>query len=426
VEFLVMDTGLESPVRTSAGHKTVPEDLDLLFDAPLPQSPAPAQTPSREAGAAKPQNGPPSGKSAAVHLPAQSAAASGVDMEIPSGPLLEAPSPAPVAHPVHHPGTGPSKGMILGGGLALVAVAATLLAWRPWSGGTSVADASTTQPPGQPAPPPMVAAPAPTPIRTTTTTAAATTPSGKPGAAGKPTDSAATPDSPDTAGDDQIIAVAKPSFRSDVGISAPTDISIGADVGGRKSNVTPSELVRRMVAAERQAQQELNNRLASAGFRSLLAPEHLGSTSGVGSARAAWNAGADALRQYRGRIARLETAYEDSVLAVQRSQRWSGGEMSAWATRQSLAESGETTQLADLMFSQVNEGLEILAALSGEYTVKGETIAFKNAASATRYTSIRGWVESRMSSWAGIPESARPYSVTVILHALGEGFPAAQ
>ena len=78
------------------------------------------------------------------------------------------------------------------------------------------------------------------------------------------------------------------------------------------------------------------------------------------------------------------------------------------------------------MFSQVNEGLEILAALSGEYTIKGQSISFKNTTSATRFTSIRGWVEQRTSTWNGTPESARPYSVTAILHALGEGFPAVQ
>ena len=33
-------------------------------------------------------------------------------------------------------------------------------------------------------------------------------------------------------------------------------------------------------------------------------------------------AGADAIRQYRGKIARLESAYEDSVLSAQRAKRW--------------------------------------------------------------------------------------------------------
>ncbi|HXI20751.1 MAG TPA: hypothetical protein VNH46_06680, partial [Gemmatimonadales bacterium] len=102
----------------------------------------------------------------------------------------------------------------------------------------------------------------------------------------------------------------------------------------------------------------------------------------------------------------------------------SADEMRTWATRQSLAEPAETSQLGDLMFSQVSEGLDILAALQGQYEVKDGKISFKNAASATRYTGIRNWVEQRTQSWTATPESARPVTVTLILAALGNGFPA--
>jgi len=433
-----MDGGIESPVRTSAGYKTAPEDLDLLFDAPLPQ--APGASPARGvAVVGVPPKGAPtnrSGKAPAVQAPSDSnsgpsasiAVGSGrvdPDVEIPSGPLLEAPAPTVAPASTHQASGSGSKAILYGGGLAIVAVAVTLLAWRPWKGGSTVADASAQ--PSAPAPtaPAMVGAPAPTPIRTptTTTTAAATTPSSKSGVAGKPADAGAA--RTDSVGEDEVIVASKPTFRTDIAAPVAADLNLG-DIGGKAgaSTATPTELVRRLIAAERQAQQELNNRLASAGFRNVLSPDRLTSASGVGSARAAWTAGADAIRQYRGRIARLESAYEDSVLTVQRAKRWSGEEARAWASRQSLAEPAENSQLADLMFNQVNEGLEILAALSGEYTIKGQSISFKNASSATRFTSIRGWVEQRTSTWSGTPESARPYSVTVILHALGDGFPA--
>ena len=443
VDFLVMDGGIESPVRNSAGYKTVPEDLDLLFDAPLPQNAGQPGEPVRgHAVAGVPPKGAPtnrSGKTPAVQVPADSQATDAAsqlvsridpDLEIPSGSLLESENPAPA--PVQPPrAPGKSNAMLFGGGLAIIAVAATLLAWRPWKGGGAVADASaqpqpTTQtqtqtqapvPEPEPAGPAMVGAPAPTPIHPPV--AATTTPS-------KPAGNK--PDAADSATEDQVLAVAKPTFRADVAMPGAADLNLGARDAGTSTGATssPTELVRRLVTAERLAQQELNNKLAAAGFRNVLSAEHLSSASGVGAARSAWGAGADAIRQFRGRIARLESAYEDSVLSSQRAQRWSSEEMRAWATRQSLAEPTESSQLADLMFSQVNEGLEILAALSGEYSVKGQTISFKNTTSATRYTSIRGWVEQRTSSWTGIPETARPYSVTAILHALGEGFPAVQ
>ncbi len=453
IEFLVMDGGIESPVRTSAGHKAIPEDLNLLFDAPMPQSPGQTSAPTRGvAVVGVPPKGAPaqrSGKVPAVqngaHPPAapgaratahdSTAAASGrtevahVDLDIPSGSMLDSPVEPAAPAPATQTMSPRPNALLLGGGIALLAVVGALLAWRPWKAGSSVAQAGE---PGQATATALVGPPAPTPLRAPTTTSGAAANTGqtptKPGATQKPAETASPTAKADSAGEDEVIAAAKPTFRTDAAVTAAADFNVGADVGARATGpaASPSQLVERLVTAERQAQQELNNRLASAGFRSVLAPGRLGSASGVGAARSAWSAGADAIRQYRGRLARLESAYEDSVLSAQRAQRWSGEEMRAWASRQSLAEPAEISQLADLMFSQVNEGLEILAALDGDYTIKADRITFKNATSATRFTSIRGWVEQRTSTWAGIPESARPYSVTLILHALGEGFPAIQ
>ena len=100
--------------------------------------------------------------------------------------------------------------------------------------------------------------------------------------------------------------------------------------------------------------------------------------------------------------------------------------MRAWGSRQSLSETAETAQLADLMISQVTEGLELLAALDGKYQIKGDRIIFSNAGSIPRYLSIRTWVDQRMGAWQATPENARPYTLNAILRALGEGFPAAQ
>jgi hypothetical protein len=448
VEFLVMDGGIESPVRTSAGQKAVPEDLDLLFDAPLPQDPGGSPAPTRgkavvgvpRKGAPAPRSGKVSGvqggsppataqaaekpEAAAAETPATTIGriqVAPIDLEVPSGPLVET-ATAPVADTrTRQPLPGRSNTLVLGGGLALLAVVGTLLAWRPWRGASSVTEATAEPTPTSTTA--LVGPPAPTPIRTATTMAAT-----KPGTPTKSADGSPGGTKTDAAAEDEVIAAAKPTFRTDLAVPPAADLGVAPPAIGLPSGTTasPSELAARLLTAERQAQKELDGRLSAAGFRNVLGADRLGTASGVGAARSAWSAGTEAIRQYRGRLARLESAYEDSVLSAQRAQRWSSEEMRAWASRQSLAEPAETSQLADLMFSQVNEGLEILAALDGDYTIKDQTISFKNATSATRYTSIRGWVAQRTSSWAGTPESARPYSVTVILRALGEGLPSAQ
>jgi hypothetical protein len=202
------------------------------------------------------------------------------------------------------------------------------------------------------------------------------------------------------------------------------DLGLGSDIpsgSAQTAVVAPTELTTRLEAAERLAQLELGSKLG--GFHALLAPNRLATPEGVTAARTAWATGAEVIRQYRGRIARLESAYEDSVLTSQRAQRWPSEQMRAWAGHQSQAEPVETSQLADLMFSQVSEGLDILAALDGKYEIKDGLLSFKNPASGTRYASIRIWVEQRMQAWSSTPESARPNSVSAILRALGDGFP---
>ncbi|MEO8138535.1 MAG: hypothetical protein ABI742_02760, partial [Gemmatimonadota bacterium] len=525
VEFLVMDGGIESPVRTSAGHRTIPpEDLDLLFDAPIHPVKAPASPvvvaapPSPKAQALNPPVAPVSPRAPVTKVEKPVAAAPAVaapkveqpavaapvvkapkveppalvartvanpkheaaavpaapkaeapraeamitkgtvadaepapvapaaapaalhkpvvapkpvveeDLTIPGAALLEAPSaavPLDAAVPHAQPAsTGRSMGMLVAAGVALLVVAGGLLAWKPWSGraisSTGVvaaapsygptASAATSAPgaltgavpskPGTPAVTPV--APAPKSVEVVAKTDSATA---------KPTD-------------DEVIAAARPNFRADVDVPSgdlglPTDIRSTATPG---TVVAPSELTGRLEAAEKLAQLELGTKLG--GFRTLLAPNRLTTAEGVVAARTAWSTSAEVIRQYRARIARMEKAYEDSVLTSQRAQRWSSEEMRAWAAHQSQAEPVETSQLADLMFSQVSEGLDILAALDGKYEVKGGLIVFKNPASGTRYTSIRTWVEQRMQVWSSTPESARVYSISAILRALGDGFPA--
>jgi len=509
VEFLVMDGGLESPVRTSQGLRTIPEDLDLLFDAPTPKV-KPATTPAVVAAPAppKPQAAPQvpvspveqraaevtprkapeaeapkasapmveaprpaapkakaakseapkpeapkveAPKAAAVPASPSVAASSGhvaavaapkppsqavvaptraweEDLSIPGAALLEAPAMEDVvtnstAAPA---ASGRSRGMLAGAGAALLLVAVGMLAWKPWSGraaapsadqpstsSVSIQGSGAAPVPGSPSVP---TGNEPGQSRTT----ASGVPAPKSSDASQKTDPIADPQ------DDQIIAAARPNFRADVDVPSG-DLGLGAELRAEAAPtevIPPTELTRRLETAEKLAQLELGTKLG--GFHSLFPPSRLAKPEGLTAARNAWSNGADVLRQYRAKIARMEKAYEDSVLTSQRAKRWSSEEMRAWAGHQSQAEPVETSQLIDLMFSQVSEGLDLLAALDGQYQIKGGVIAFKNPTSGTRYMSIRTWVDQRMQAWSGTPESARAYSVSAVLRALGDGLPETQ
>ena len=455
-EFLVMDQGMERPARSSTGHRTVTGDADSLFDTPLADarpaaqaatSVAPTQSPSP--AAAKPRGSGPQlvveenkPKTAAGEPPVTATASvaprvSGPvaprisaprrapvavfeeDLDIPGPPLLESPLLAlsRVTEPTPTAVSRGSMGLVIGSSTVVMLAAGALTLWRPWSHHPSASDAAN---------PSRIMAGSDSPTVTVTEGTTAPVPPApqvKPASTGispvKPPEASAHSDS---AGAEQIIAAARPNFHTDDPVPA-ADLGLSTDLAATPAVAVaaPSELARRLDAAEKQAQQDLNARLSN--FHGLLVASRLGSSEGVSQARTAWNSGADAIRQYRARISRLEQAYEDSVLASQRAKHWAAEDMRAWAVHQSLAEPAETSQLADLMLSQVAEGFEILAALDGQYEVKDNALHFKNPASATRYLSIRTWVEQRMQSWSSTPEGARPTTVSLILRALGDGFP---
>lgn len=343
------------------------------------------------------------------------------------------PVPAPV------PSVAPTRGSrlpLIAAGVVAVLATGVLLAWKPWAKApaTDVTSLAATLPPGgeaQPTAPaptrvvpdanapsfgstaPSVPAPKPAPSQ-------ATTP-----APVQPAPAATTAAPKDSAKDEEIIAVTKPVLAP-MTLNAPT-LDLGAAPGSSTSAapsaVAPSALARNIAAAERTAQQDLAARLGSAGFRAVLAPARLGTADGVAQAKASWSQGAEALRQYRARIGRIEKAYEDSALASQRAERWPASELRAWAAHPSVAEPGETSQVADLMVSQVSEALDLLAGAAGQYEIRNGAISFRSPATAVRYTAIRTWVEQKTANWNATPEGARPHTITALLRALGDGLP---
>lgn len=486
LEFLVMDGGIESPVRSSTGHRTIPEDLDLLFDTPLeetekpvsgrvstgkvpkvvaapirpapksepvapkpvvtvaaPVAPAPAPKPpvqavpkvevrAEHAIAAAPAPAPVAAPvQAEVATPAHAPAptprvTTAENLAIPGGPLAAKVEdfPAELALP-RTPGTPRSHTLMIAGIVVSLVASGGLLAWHPWSGAGTPTTADAEQSPTPPGDAPATRAP-------DANKTVALNPPAAP-AASTPTKPVAPLITPAVVkvdsslikpAEETVIAAVRPNFSGAVDVRA-TDLQLGNDVRTASTTVavSPAELTRRLESSERQAEQELQSRLAAAGFRAVFAGDRLATPDGVTGARSAWSAGGEAIRQFRARVTRLEQAYEDSVLSSQRTQRWSGEEMRIFAAHQSPAEPAEVSQLSDLMMNQVSEALEILAALDGQYDMKGGVIAFRTPASATRYTGIHGWVEQRMQTWQAIPEGARPRSISALLRALGDGLP---
>jgi hypothetical protein len=192
-------------------------------------------------------------------------------------------------------------------------------------------------------------------------------------------------------------------------------------VGPSATVVPPSELTRRLIAAEQGARAELDRRLG--GFSDLFTAAHLAAPARVRETRANWVAGGEAIRSYRAAIARLESAYGDSVLQAQRATKWPASELRAWSTRPSLSEPGETSQIADLMLDQVTEALDLLLGTDAPYQIRNGRLQLAAASDAARYSVIHAWIANRQQQWAAMPSTTRPATISILLGALGSGMP---
>ena len=437
--FLVMSSGLDSPLRTAGGSRATtqtpepkaevrPHDVVRVMPrvavppAPPPVANAPATAPPPEA--------PPAEVAPTVNRPAQVVPAApiqkaapqpapAVHVEMkkpePATPPAPAPEPTPAAPPVTResssadawtssspeaPGHGSRRPFLIGGAVAAVAAVVTLLIWRPWTGDSTASIAAQT------------VSDAPTPVRDTAL---------QEFAAAVVAAAAAQPPEPVKAPEPRVLAAVNPDLTMDVTVPA-AEVDLGsASSMNPTARLSPSEIARRLTAAEAQARAGLDRSLGA--FSNLLTPSRLGTLEAVKATRATWVASGDVIRAYRATIARLESAYNDSLLVAQRAQKWPAAELRAWSARPSYSEPAETSQIADLMVDQVAEGLDLLIASGGQYQFKNGRIQFASASDAARYSIIQSWVSNRRQQWTAMPASTQPATIRLLLSAVGDGLP---
>ena len=298
-------------------------------------------------------------------------------------------------------------GLLLGGTGVVALLGLVAFVWKPWVPAPQSTGQSATQTP-------VAAIPAPEQPAASTTTLVQTASAQTGPAPVKPIPLGATPVATQPATEkpvaqkvdsaleqETIVAAVTPDFRSaSIDMSAPR-VEVAMSNGG--TGIAPSELTRRYNVAATAAKQDLYGKLMSAGFIRIFSASRLASADGLSSAQAAWSTGGEAIAQYRTRIAKIEKAYDDSVLASQRTGKWPAVEMRVWAGRTSYVEPSEMTSASDLMFRQVSDLLILLDGQQGQIEVKGGAFAFKDLQAKQDYNTKRIWIAQRMDSWSGTP-----------------------
>jgi len=449
--FLVMSSGLDSPLRTAGGSRATtrtPEPRaevnthDVVRVMPrvaVPPAPPPVASDPADAAPAKAvqveaapvEATPAANRPAPVMPPAPiekaapplekaappPAAAAQIEVPKPEPTVAAAPAPEPQSVPAtvrreHHagdawtssspeaPGHGSRRPFLIGGAIAGVAALVTLVIWRPWTTDPTASIAAQTVPAAS------------APVRDTML---------QEFAAAVVAAAAAQPPEPAKAPEPRVLAAVSPDLGIDVGVpAAEIDLS-GTPTVNPTTSLSPSEIARRLTAAEVRARADLDRSLGA--FSDLLTPERLATPEAVKATRATWVASGDAIRAYRSTIARLESAYNDSLLVAQRARKWPASELRAWSARPTYSEPAETSQIADLMVDQVAEGLDLLIASGGKYQFKNGRIQFAAPSDAARYSIIQSWVSNRRQQWVSMPASTRPATIGLLLKAVGDGLP---
>ena len=419
-EFLIAGDGVDSPTRNSNGHRTI------NGSTPVEAGPGPELAQDKKASTKPAENGgnvwtPTLDRTPFSNIAVQPSVPkprAHVDLDVETPQVEPAQPPAPI-----HQRPEKSKMGLVAGSVGAIALLGVVAFWRPWASNGSNTTPTTVATAADPA------AGKPNGSQLVKTASAQNTPNtGKPGATAQQNPAAGTdkPVAPvDSGQSEQIVAAVRPDFRSaKLDMSAP-NVEVAAITSGG-SGVAPSELTRRFGAAAKAAREDLYSKLMAAGFIRIFSASRLSSSEGITDAASAWSAGSEAIAQYRTRISRIEKAYDDSVLASQRSGKWPPNELRDWAGRTSYVEPTDLTQASDLMFKQVSELLALLDKQHGQFEVKGGAFAFKDLNAKQEYNAKRIWIAQRMESWSSSPESARPLTVTQILKALGDGLPGVQ
>jgi hypothetical protein len=427
-EFLIAGDGIDSPIRNSSGHRTVNDS------APVDVLPGPELAQDKNASTKPAENGgnvwtPTLDRSPFSNIAVQPSVPkprAHVDLDVEAPQVEPAQPPAPIHHRPEK-----SKMGLLAGGVGALALLGVVAFWKPWASNGSSTAATTVATAADPGTAGTTAAgkPANGSQLVQTANAQSTPNTGKPVPAGQQNPAAGAerpvPAPVDSGQSEQIVAAVRPDFRSaKLDMSTP-DVEVAAITSGG-SGIAPSELTRRYGAAATAVREDLYSKLMAAGFIRIFSASRLSTSEGITDAASAWSAGSEAITQYRTRITRIEKAYDDSVLASQRSGKWPANEMRAWAGRASYVEPTDLTQASDLMFKQVSALLALLDKQQGQFEVKGGAFAFKDLNAKQEYNAKRIWIAQRMDSWSSTPESARPLTVTQVLKALGDGLPGVQ
>jgi hypothetical protein len=318
-------------------------------------------------------------------------------------PVTHAQHHVEVPHVTYRPRKSPK---LIGMGAAAVLVLSTgIFIWKPWAKQAVIPGESAT-----------VASTAGLP-RTDAFGGAA--PAADSGATSAPVKSPTQP--ADSARATRAQADSGPSI---VRVAAPRNMSVRVPTGNlsavaeTRNDVSATVLVQHYNAAYTDAKAELELRMLQIGFTQMFLKSRLTTGAGVQDTRRLIASATSAIRQYRTAENQIERAYQDTMGVAGRNLGWTPRDLGTWNAKPLQKEAPETLRLTNLLLSQMDSVLSLLAEQDGNYQISGETIVFDDSEAARQYGMLRSWINQQADTYTGSGD-ALPVTLRQVVKAIG-------
>jgi hypothetical protein len=178
-------------------------------------------------------------------------------------------------------------------------------------------------------------------------------------------------------------------------------------------------LLARYEAARDSARARLESGLRVVRLGRLFAPSRLGPDGGVTDTRMSLAGAANFIRMYRQQQAAIERAYQDTVAALAKEQRWSPKKVRTWYARTEKKEAPTLDVISGSLFSSIDSLFGVLGQEAGAYKLRGTAIAFENPAAGQAYGSLRRRIKAQIDAAVAAGGATSPGPAGLLLQAIG-------
>jgi hypothetical protein len=191
----------------------------------------------------------------------------------------------------------------------------------------------------------------------------------------------------------------------------------GAAAGAEGNSL--ESLLARYEAASDSARTRLESGLRVVRLNRLFASSRLTPNGGVTDTRMSLAGAANFIRVYRQQQAAINQAYQDTVTALAKEQRWSPRKVRAWYARTGVKEAPPLELISGSLLASIDSIFGVLQQQAGAYKLRETAIAFEDPAAGQTYGALRRRIKEQIDAAVAAGGATSPGPAGLLLQAIG-------